>query len=408
MNGTAPHRNDNGERPSSRLEQVPEPANDRPAPSGEMSMKPGAARLLDAVKNRGGRQVVVIRGYPDPDSLASAWAHARMAASVGVECDIAHLPLVSRAENRAMVNLLELPLTRITTPEDLEKYSAMSLVDANSIELPRRAHLPFVSIVDHHGVAGKLEADYADVRPHVGSTSTIYAEYLMETGIGVLGGGDLPTRLGTALAYGIRSDTDDLLRATSADLVALASLVQYIDADVLSQLSRYSIPAAAMGIMRRALDAMQIEGTWAVAGVGYVRSQDRDAIGQAADFLLRREGIRTVLAYGIVEGWIDGSLRTNDPGVDPAEWLREAFGVGPHGVPYGGGRRDKGGFQIPLGPLAECPDRRALWRVSKELVEHMFKKRIGITDDEEDERRRSSSTRRGLLDQDGSGRVRGG
>jgi nanoRNase/pAp phosphatase (c-di-AMP/oligoRNAs hydrolase) len=303
------------------------------------------------------------------------------------------------------VNILDIPLVRIMDAGDLERYSAMSLVDANSIELPTESRLPCVSIVDHHAVAGKLDADYADVRPHVGSTSTIYAEYLMEAGIAALGSGDFAMRLGTALAYGIRSDTDDLLHATAPDLQALASLVPYVDADILSQLSRYSIPAAAMGIMRRALDAMHIEGTWAIAGVGYVRAQDRDAIGQAADFVLRREGIRTAVVFGIVEGWIDGSLRTTDPGMDPASWLRDAFGVAPNGMPYGGGRRDKGGFQIPLGLLAECPDRRALWRVGKELVDHVIKKRIGTSEDEDEERR---VRRAPLLEADGSVRARGG
>src|SRR5262249_11280828 len=126
--------------------------------------------LLDAIRARaGGRHVVVIRGYPDPDSLASAWAHARLCASVGVECDIVHLPLVSRAENRAMINLLELPVSRIEGPDDLERYATMSLVDTNSIELPRSTGLSCVSIVDHHSVGGKLDADFVDIRPGVGA-----------------------------------------------------------------------------------------------------------------------------------------------------------------------------------------------------------------------------------------------
>jgi nanoRNase/pAp phosphatase (c-di-AMP/oligoRNAs hydrolase) len=120
--------------------------------------------------------------------------------------------------------------------------------------------------------------------------------------------------------------------------------------------------------------------------VGEVRAQDRDAIGQAADFLLRREGIRTVLTFGLVDGFIDGSLRTTDPALDPATWLRDAFGVGPLGQPYGGGRRGKGGFQIPLGPVASCPDHRALWHVCKEMVEETIRRRIGTPREEEEER----------------------
>jgi len=342
-------------------------------------------RLLAVLKQHDqGRHVVLIRGYPDPDSLASAWAHAWLCSTIGIECDMAHMPLVSRAENRAMVKLLELPLVRVAGPEDLSRYVAMSLVDANSIELAGDLTIPCISIVDHHSVSGKLEAPFIDIRVDVGSTSTIYTEYLVRAGVH-REASSVARRLATALAYGIRSDTDDLLRATPADMHAMAELVTHLDADILAQLSRYSITVGAMRIIRRALEAMQIEGTWAVAGVGHVAPQDRDAIGQAADFLLRRDGVRTAITYGLVNGWIDGSLRTNDPAVDPAAWLRDAFGVGHRGVPYGGGRRGKGGFQIPLGPIASCPNERALWRVVKEMVEHTVLRRIGPSPAEEEE-----------------------
>jgi nanoRNase/pAp phosphatase (c-di-AMP/oligoRNAs hydrolase) len=334
----------------------------------------------------GGRHVVVIRGYPDPDGLASAWAHTRLAASIGIDCDIVHLPIVSRAENRAMVNLLEVPLTRIASMDDLSGYAAMSLVDANTVELPRTAGLPCVSIVDHHAIGGKLDADFIDIRPDVGATSTIYVEYLRTSPTRAFEPGPVATRLATALAYGIRSDTDDLLHATGADLHALGDLAEYVDHEMLSGLLRYAIPASSMRIMRRALEEIQVEGTWAFAGVGEVRPQDRDAIGQAADFLLRRDGIHTVITFGLVDGWIDGSLRTTDPALDPATWLRDAFGLGPLGMPYGGGRRGKGGFQIPLGPLSSCPDHRALWHVCKEMVEDTIRRRIG-TAREDDEAR---------------------
>jgi len=370
------------------------PPASRPEPTGRVG-KSRVEQLLDAMRARaGGRHVVVIRGYPDPDSLASAWAHTRLAASVGIECDIAHLPLVSRAENRAMVNLLELPLTRITGPEDLDRYSALSLVDTNAIEMPRSAGLPCVSIVDHHSVSGRLEADFIDIRTMVGATSTIYTEYLWASPTRVFETGGITTRLATALAYGIRSDTDDLLRASGADLHALGDLSQHVDADMLAGLLRYAIPASSMRIMRRALEEMEIEGTWAFAGVGEVRTQDRDAIGQAADFLMRRDGIKTVITFGLIEGWIDGSLRTTDPALDPATWLRDAFGIGPLGLPYGGGRRGKGGFQIPLGPLSACPDHRALWHVCKAMIEDTIRRRIGtsLDEDEDDARRREAES----------------
>jgi nanoRNase/pAp phosphatase (c-di-AMP/oligoRNAs hydrolase) len=347
-----------------------------------------ASELLTALRaHGGGRHVVVIRGYPDPDSLASAWAHARLAASVGIECDIAHMPVVSRAENRAMVNLLDMPLVRIAAADDLSRYAALSLVDANAIELPRAAGLPCASIVDHHAIGGPIDAEYVDIRPDIGSTSAIYAQYLLDGPARVLDDGALGGRLATALAYGIRSDTDDLLRATPADLHALGDILGWVDGEILAELSRFSIPASAMRILRRALEAVQIEGTWAFAGVGAVRPQDRDAIGQAADFLVRREGVRTVIVYGVVDGWIDGSLRTTDATIDPAAWLRDAFGIGPGGLPYGGGRRGKGGFQLPLGPIAACPNAGALWQVVRDTMEDTLRRRIGSSRAEEEEDR---------------------
>lgn len=360
---------------------TPKPAPELSGPRRVDGRESRVGQLLEALRKHEGRHVVVIRGYPDPDSLASAWAHARLAASVGIECDIAHLPMVSRAENRAMVNFLDLPLVRVTAPEDLDRYSALSLVDANSIELPRSVGLPCVSIVDHHAISGKLTADFIDIRLGVGATSTIYTEYVLEAPTRVLENATVATRLATALAYGIRSDTDDLLHVSAEDLRALASVIDLVDTDILMALSHYAIPSSAMRIMRRALEAMHVEGTWVFAGVGQVRSQDRDAIGQAADFLVRREGIKTAITFGLVEGWIDGSLRTTDASLDPATWLRDAFGIGPLGMPYGGGRRGKGGFQIPLGPLSSCPNQEALWQVVREMVEDTIRKRIGSTDE---------------------------
>ena len=77
---------------------------------------------------------------------------------------------------------------------------------------------------------------------------------------------------------------------------------------------------------------------------------------------------------------------TNSPTGKPT-WLRDAFGIGPLGMPYGGVRRGKGGFQIPLGPLGGCPDHRALWQVCKQMVEETIRRRIGTPREDDDEAR---------------------
>ena len=107
-----------------------------------------------------------------------------------------------------------------------------------------------------------------------------------------------------------------------------------------------------MDVIARALTALGVRRNFAMAGVGFVTEAERDTIAQAADFLVRREDIDTCVVYGVVgDKYIEGSLRTHSPSVDPAVWLEQAFGADEKGRPYGGGRRDKGGFRIPIGFL---------------------------------------------------------
>jgi len=63
-------------------------------------------------------------------------------------------------------------------------------------------------VVDHHQRVGPVDADYCDLRPHYGATSTILTEYLEAAEA------DVSQRLATALLYGIKSDTLMLNRET--------------------------------------------------------------------------------------------------------------------------------------------------------------------------------------------------
>ena len=125
-----------------------------------------------------------------------------------------------------------------------------------------------------------------------------------------------------------------------------------------------------MDLTQIALQRKDVRGTFMFAGVGYVRDEDRDGIGQSADYLLQREGIETVVNYGIVDNqFIDGSLRTKSHTVDPDKWIKEVFGKDENGNYYGGGRKDKGGFQIPLGVFTKCSDKELLWILIKKTID---------------------------------------
>lgn len=316
--------------------------------------------------------VVLLGGHPDPDAIGSALAHQRICEQLGVAATIAHVLPLSRSENRALVKVLNISMTRVGEMADLEEFGYLSLVDASaaeaSIEVPK--DLQLLTVVDHHRLATMPKAPFVDIRADVGATCSIYAEY-MELGLGAFnGGGRADSATATAMFFGIQTDTDDFALSTPADFRAAAYLKPHCDAEALSRVARRRMTAETMDALKRALDDLQVIRDFAIAGVGRVLPANRDAIPAAADYIMRREDIDTVLVYGIVEGRIDGSLRTNSASVDPAAFMIHAFGEDAQGQPYGGGRADKGGFQLPLGILAETTDEDSLWALVKEVVHH--------------------------------------
>jgi nanoRNase/pAp phosphatase (c-di-AMP/oligoRNAs hydrolase) len=338
-------------------------------------------------KARGTRLLIVIKGHPDPDSIASAIAQRRFATAHEIEATIVFFDEVSHPENRALVKSLDADLRQYREDMDLSSFDYMSFVDTQTPHLPVRMSKvpPILTFVDHHKLVGGFEGEFIDIRENAGATSSIYAEYLEHSVHGLQLGNPDDARLATALMHGVRADTDNFLLARSIDFRAGAYLRQFIDNDLLRMISKQSITVRTMEIIQRGLNNKIIRGTFLLAGVSFVREEDRDGIAQTADFLLRHEGIETALVFGIVNGdVVDGSLRTNSATIDPDGWLKAVFGADSAGRHYGGGRRNKGGFRIPLGLFARCRDRDALWAIGKKTIKDLVFDKIGGEQDTPD------------------------
>jgi nanoRNase/pAp phosphatase (c-di-AMP/oligoRNAs hydrolase) len=343
-----------------------------------------AARLRQVLqKHRGERHLVAMRGYPDPDSIASAMAHAFLCQQFEIEATILYFDDISHQENRALVKKLAIEMVRYSDAFDLKAYDCMAIVDAQSVAMPGAIErMPLCCVVDHHKPQGDIEAEFVDIREDAGSTCAIYAEYLQETPNALERDNPTCGRLASALLYGIRSDTDDYLQAREIDYRGAAILAPFADRDLSLAISMQNISPRTMEVTQKAYANKVIADTFLISGVGYVRDEDRDSIGQAADYLLRREGIETAICYGIVNNqFVDGSLRTTSNVVDPDRFLKDAFGTDARGTPFGGGRADKGAFKIDLGPFAACGDRDLLWRMVQRTIEDLFFNKIGISRD---------------------------
>lgn len=336
-------------------------------------------------KARGKRLLICIKGYPDPDNIATSLALSYMGNQFEIQSTIVHFEQISHHENRALVKKLDLDIEEYSDQFDYSGYDYFAINDSQNTELPIK--LPetceLLVFVDHHKRLGTVKGQFVDIRESVGSTSAIYGEYLRDSRFNFSGDSFEESKIATALMHGVRSDTDNFVNATPLDYSASEFLSRFVDKDLLSLISRQSIPAKTMDLMQIALQRKDIRGTFMFSGVGYVREEDRDGIGQCADYLLHREGIDTVIVYGVVGGeFVDGSLRTKSHTLDPDKWIKDVFGQDQHGVYYGGGRKDKGGFQIPLGVFGKCSDRELLWILIKKTIDELFYNKIGIEDGE--------------------------
>lgn len=358
----------------------------RAVPAADPNSRPQSWRQLATVLNahRGKRLVVLLLGYPDPDNIASALALQHLAARFEIETTLLSFHEVSHQENRALVKRLSVDLHIYDDRFDLEPFELYAIVDTPKTETPVDDELEgktFLAFVDHHKRAGEIPAEFVDVREDAGSTCGIFVDYLRQAQPEGLDPTDpAQARLATALMHGIRSDTSLLLRASRLDFEAGAYLWSAVDQALLKRISAQSLSPAVMDMIQAALERKKVYDNFLFSDVGFVRKEYRDGIPQAADFLLSREGIDTVLVFGVVDGkTVDGSLRTRSDQISPDSFLKRTFGVDEErGCHYGGGNlRDKGAFQIPIGFLAQHKDREQLYRIAWEVIHERFLDAIG-------------------------------
>lgn len=361
----------------------PEPARAPIAFDSAQSLK----QLL--IEHAGSRQLVLLQDFPDPDALSSAWAYKLIAATHNIECDIFYAGMLSHQENIALVKLTNLPAKRwpLQGAPALSQYEGYVLIDTQGStsqlsRLVQAAELPLILIIDHHTPQGENDAELADIRPEIRATATILTQYLQAGLLQLERGHSQHVKCATALMHGLRSDTNQLMQAAAADFLAAAYLSQFYDPQLLSAILQASRSKRVMDVIERSLRNRKIQNNVSIAGVGYLRYDDRDAIPQAADFLLTEDNVHTAVVYGIVHDEdeerevVIGSLRTNKITLDPDEFIKEAFGQDSQGRFFGGGRSMAGGFEIPVGFLTGFYENSEYNRLKWEVFDIQIKQKL--------------------------------
>ena len=342
-------------------------------------------------QHRGERQIVVIQDFPDPDALSSAWAYQLIAANYDIECDIVYGGTLSHQENITLVRLTGIPAKRYVhtalQKEDLSVYKGCVLVDSQGTNsqlysVVKAAGVPLAVVVDHHSKQGDLEAEFVDLRPQTRATATILTQYIQAGMLEFDSSNENHVKCATALMHGLRSDTNRLMQAREEDFIAAAYLSKFYDSQLLNAVLQSARSRRVMNVIERALRNRIIKKNFSVSGVGYLRYDDRDAIPQAADFLVTEEDIHTAVVYGIVHNedndneLVIGSLRTTKLTLDPDEFIKETLGKDAQGRFFGGGRYMAGGFEIPVGFLNGFNDNSEYTKLKWEVFDLQIKQKL--------------------------------
>lgn len=317
----------------------------RPLAVAALSAKAKVDRLVKAFRGRR-RALVLPHDNPDPDSLASAWALARvLERRVGVKTQLAYGGIIGRAENLAFVKQLGVPVAPVSQVR-LDDFDLLGLVDTQQSVKNHALYDERIAdiVIDHHPLReGEIANAFADLGGSYGATSTMLTEYLRAARL------EPSAELATALYYGIKADTRDLERQTQApDVDCYLWLFPRIDRQRLAAIEHPELPRQYFRLFHQAVEQARVYSDGVITDLGEVYTPDM--VPEIAERLSFLEGAGWSLALGSFRSQLYLSLRVRDRRKNAGRLIREAcadFGgsAGGHGSMAGArlpmtGRRD--------------------------------------------------------------------
>ena len=329
-----------------RARDADEPPLPEPPPEAAQRL----SQLLETTRGKK-RALILTHDNPDPDSIASAMGLAFLLEErARLPAKVAFGGIVGRAENRALVKVLKLPLVPVSRVV-FDDYDFVALVDTQP-DCGNHSLLARVQpdvVVDHHPARpGSRAAPFAEVGGGYGATASIVTGYVRAAGVPV------PSAIATALFYGIKSDTRDLGREFEpVDVDNYRWLFPQVDHAALSRIEHPSVPASYFAAFHRAFGCARRHGEAVVANLGQVYAPD--IVAEVAERLLSLEEMRWSLAVGEYEGHLYFSIRTSDRRMNAGRLVRELIeqdggSAGGHGSMAGG--------RVPL-PAGNARERAA-------------------------------------------------
>jgi nanoRNase/pAp phosphatase (c-di-AMP/oligoRNAs hydrolase) len=290
------------------------------------------------------RVIFVSHVQPDPDSLGSMLGLSHLVESrLDKPTVITRDGLISRAENRALVDVLHLDLVPVEEVE-WRDTDAVVMVDSQ----PRTGRhtfpdsVPLYAVIDHHDTPGDLDGvTFTDIRSTHGATCTVVTKYLMEQQALI------PEKVATALLYGIETEVTGYPReASPADDAALIELYPLADKDLIAQIRNARLPHSYFECMLQAMQSSFIYDRLLMSWVNPLPQPEQAA--EIVDFMIRFEKVDYAVCGGVYEDTLVLSVRAAIENARAGEILRQVVGK----MGRAGGHDRRAGGAIPLASTA--------------------------------------------------------
>ena len=362
MKSPNPMRHQTEEPPRSRARPPMRAARMALYPRHGASTKEKLDRLVEYARAHK-RALILTHDNPDPDSIAAGVALAHLLDKLaGVEAIVAYGGIVGRAENRALVRVLKLPVVPVSRVV-FDEYDLICMVDTQPEQgnhsLPAR-HFPDI-VIDHHPERPDSHlAPIADVGSPLGATSTVLAEYFRASGLA------MPAPVATALFYGIKADTRDLGRQTTPlDVDAYLWLFPMVDKDALGQIEHPKLPADYYRLYHVAIERAHVyEDEVVICDLGEIYTPDM--VAEIAERFMYLEGMRWSLAFAEYEDQLYFSVRTGDRRMNAGRLIREVIEAKGGSA---GGHGTMAGARLPMKGLSGAARKRLREEVVRSFLE---------------------------------------
>lgn len=357
-------------------------------PLGNKRVKAKLVAISEFVENNKNKKFYVCcHDNPDPDAISSAMGMTRVVQFLGAEdIDIVYCGEISHPQNRAMSNVLTMPVhTGLKRWEKIEPVAEAIyiFVDCTSPQQKNMSipHEPQI-VIDHHKTIA--EKGIISIHDEIGSCATLVTDLMLS----------LPSRaddemtsvcfdptldgmkdIATALAVGIKTDTLDFRNETTTDFdfQAYKVLTKFMSDDKFTKIINYELPAYMFDFEEIAWRNRVHESPNFITGLKYVEPTKSDCIPYLADKYMRLPGTQTVLVYGIVGNAIRASVRTTSAALDCADLCSDIFGEGNGGAKHGIGGATVN-FSIFDAEDLDEQEQERFWDLTKAQIEKKFKR----------------------------------